>query len=375
MTIGGSEMNIITAYSDKELIENVIKDIKNKFGDFETQMVIFFASSIFNPDILGQKMQDAFSNCPVFGCTTAGEIINGKLLKNSVVAMAFNSKAIDDVKVEVLNNIKEEINVKEAFSSFEKHYNIPMAEMDFKKYIGLILIDGLSCAEEKIMDRIGDLTNVIFVGGSAGDDLKFSSTYVFANGKAFTNSAVLALIKPNVEFDFIKTQSFCALDKKFVVTKANEDKREVLEFNNKPAVTAYTEALDKPIEAASDYFMHNPIGLMIDGEPYVRSPQQVRNDILVFYCNIMEGMEVSLLESTDIVKDTKQAIQDKINEIGQISGLINFHCILRTLELEQQGLTEEYGKIFSDIPTIGFSTYGEEYMGHINQTSTILVFK
>ena len=368
-------MNIITAYSNKESIEDVIKDIKNKFNDFEAKMVIFFASSIFNPDKLSQKMQDAFSDCPVFGCTTAGEIINGKLLKNSVVAMAFNSKAIDDVKVEVLNNIKEEINVKEAFSLFEKHYNIPMAEMDFKKYIGLILIDGLSCAEEKIMDRIGDLTNVIFVGGSAGDDLKFSSTYVFANGKAFINAAVLALIKPNVEFDFIKTQSFCALDKKFVVTKANEDKREVLEFNNKPAVTAYTEALDKPVEAASDYFMHNPIGLMIDGEPYVRSPQQVRHDSIAFYCNVMEGMEVSLLESTDIIKDTKEAIQDKIDEIGQISGIINFHCILRTLELEQQGLTKEYGEIFSDIPTIGFSTYGEEYMGHINQTSTMLVFK
>ena len=60
--------------------------------------------------------------------------------------------------------------------------------------------------------------------------------------------------------------------------------------------------------------------------------------------------------------------------MGSISALINFHCILRTLELEQKGLMAEYGKIFS-IPTIGFSTYGEEYIGHINQTSTMLAFE
>ena len=77
----------------------------------------------------------------------------------------------------------------------------------------------------------------------------------------------------------------------------------------------------------------------------------------------------------NIIIDTKQAIENKIAEMGTVSGIINFHCILRTLELEQKNQTEAYGKIFSDIPTIGFSTYGEEYIGHMNQTSTMLVFK
>jgi hypothetical protein len=55
---------------------------------------------------------------------------------------------------------------------------------------------------------------LIYIGGSAGDDLKFSQTWVYANGKAFTDTALLALMKPAVGFSFIKTQSFKALPSK-----------------------------------------------------------------------------------------------------------------------------------------------------------------
>jgi hypothetical protein len=86
-------------------------------------------------------------------------------------------------------------------------------------------------------------------------------------------------------------------------------------------------------------------------------------------------MELYLLQSTNIIEDTRQVIQDEIKKLGSISGIINFHCILRTLELEKEGKTEQYAEIFKDIPTIGFSTYGEEFIGHVNQTATMLVFK
>ena len=148
-----------------------------------------------------------------------------------------------------------------------------------------------------------------------------------------------------------------------------------MEFNNKSAVIAYAETVGASIEEAANYFMKHPVGLMINNEPYVRSPQQIKEDSIIFYCNVLEGMELSLLESKDIVEDTKDALEKKKNELKNVSGIINFHCILRTLELENKGQTEAYGKLFSDMPTIGFSTYGEEYMGHINQTSTMLLFR
>jgi hypothetical protein len=367
-------MNIKIACSLKTDIKENLKDIQNQLVDVEKKVILFFSSSSFDPQKISIEFKNTFPDTETFGCSTSGEITSGKVLKNSIVAMAFDSKSIGKFKIEILEKIKSNNNIKTVFDSFEKFFNIPTKKMDIKKYFGIILIDGLSGCEEKIMDQIGDCTNVFFIGGSAGDDLKFKNTYIYSNGKTYEEAALLVLFEPDIKFDFIKTQSFCELNNKLIATKVNEEKREVIEFNNKPAITAYAEAIGKSEKEAADNFMTHPVGLMINGEPYVRSPQQINGKSMIFYCNVIKGMELSLLQSTNIINDTKSAIQNKIKENGKITAIINFNCILRTLELEKLDKTEEYGKIFSDIPTIGFSTYGEQFIGHINQTATMLVF-
>ena len=365
-------MGIKTAFSSKTELHDVVSDLQSQFGDFEAKLVVFFASSTFAPEAVASQMGAAFPQAETFGCSTAGEIVSGRMLTNSVVAMAFDRQSVKAAKAVVLEDLSSDSY--DAFSSFEKCFNKPMAEMDPKQYVGIVLIDGLSGKEEQIIDRIGDLTNVNFIGGSAGDDLKFAATHVYANGKSYSNAAVLAMIEPVGEFAFVKTQSFCPLAKKLVVTKANEAAREVLEFNNKPAAVAYAEAIGTTVADAPNHFMHNPVGLVFEGEPFVRSPQQIKGDSMFFYCSVLEGMELSLLESTDIIADTKKAVETARQELGGISGMINFNCILRTLELNQKGLSSAYGELFSVAPTIGFSTYGEQFIGHVNQTATILLF-
>jgi hypothetical protein len=86
-------------------------------------------------------------------------------------------------------------------------------------------------------------------------------------------------------------------------------------------------------------------------------------------------MELHVLNATDIVEDTRAALASKKRDLGRIRGLLNFNCILRTLQLRAENRCDEYGSLFSEIPSVGFSTYGEEYLGHINQTSTMLLFR
>jgi hypothetical protein len=274
----------------------------------------------------------------------------------------------------VVRDIRQRSAIEQAFKGFSAHFGEPAGAMNPGRYVGLLLIDGLAGAEEGFMENLGDLTDVNFIGGSAGDDLKFSATHVYAGGKSYTNAAVLALLKPQTGFSFIKTQSFRNLGKVLQVTKADEAERKVLQFNGIPAAQAYAEALGVPVGQAHDRFMRNPVGLIVEGEPYVRSPQQIKDDAMLFYCGVKEGMELSLLESADIISDTRDALDRTAKQLGGISAVINFNCILRTLDLQQQNLSANYGQLFADIPTVGFSTYGEQYIGHINQTATMLAF-
>ena len=369
-------MKTLTAYSEKTDVSEAIEEIKNKFGTADLKAVIFFSSSIYPPEETAKLVKDKFPGATVIGCTTAGEIISGKMLKNSIVAMGLSSEMISDISVEVVEDPADTKNIEKAFESFGKYFGKPMSDLEFDEYVGVIIVDGLSNSEEKVMDRIGDLTNVTFIGGSAGDDVKFEKTWVFADGKAYTNAAILAVLKPANGFDIIKTQSFTALDKTMTATKVNEETREVIEFNGKPAAEEYAAQLGVTVEKLPELFMSHPIGIITDDDIFVRSPQQIVDGSVVrFYCNIIEGMELNILKAGDIVSSTKDAVGDKKNELKDISGLINFHCILRTLELEATDRTAEYGAVFGDIPAIGFSTYGEEYIGHINQTSTMLVFR
>lgn len=373
-----SRRNIISVYSIRSLEEEAVLDIKNQLSGFGIKLIIFFASSCYDQDKISFFMQDAFRDSVVFGCSTAGEITSGKMMKNSVVAMAFNSNIFSDVKTEIIDLKDENKSVENAFVSFENYFNESSYLIDPTKYVGVILIDGVSMKEEKVMDLVGNRTNIYFIGGSAGDDLKFAKTFIYANGKVFTNSAILVLLKmsENALFSIIKTQSFKALDKVLVANKVNEETREVIEFNNRPAILAYSDAVGADsVDEAPKFFATNPVGLIIDeNDIFVRSPRQKIGTNIKFYCNLLEGMEVRILESTNIIYDTKKAIEQKMNEMGSIDGIINFNCIERTIELEKKNQVEQYGEIFSKIPTIGFSTYGEEYIGHINQTSTMLVF-
>lgn len=357
--------SIAEKMDEKSTAEKIAEDV----GEISPPLVVFFASSNYNIEEIGKQVRDKM-NTKVIGCTTSGELASGHMLKESVVAMGLGNETLTNFSINTIDT--NAISVSNIVDKVKTDMGVEPQQLDQNKHVGMILIDGLSGKEETVMDAIGPQLLVPVVGGSAGDDLKFNETYVFDNEGAKKGAAVLVILELENGFDIVKTQSFSETGKKLIPTNVDEANRKVIEFNHEPALEAYAKAIGKTKEEAAELFMTHPLGLMIDGEPFVRSPQRAEGDTIYFYCQIKEGMELSILQSEDIVGSTKEVL-DNLGEDKR--GIINFHCILRTLELEKRGQTQDYADLFSNIPTIGFSTYGEEYIGHINQTSTMIVFK
>jgi hypothetical protein len=365
-------MKAKTSFCTKQDPAQVAAFLRGELFDEDARLLVYFASAAYDPVALAREMATAFPGVVTFGCTTAGEIVSGQMLDKSVVAMALGSQLVSRAVVAAAEHVSSDPRgaSRAAMQSLEQQLGAKLNDLSCERYCGLVLSDGLAGAEEAVMDELGNASNLSFVGGSAADDLQFKKTHVFVNGRAYSDVAALAVLEMAVPFRVLKTQSFRVLPKVLVATKVNEKSREVLEFNHQPAAQAYAEALGVSVSALPGEFMEHPLGLIAGDEPFVRSPQGVEGSTVRFYCQILEGMSMHVLEATDIVADTRKAVSD----LGQPSALLNFHCILRTLELKSKNQCPSYGRLFANVPTVGFSTYGEAYIGHINQTSTMLVF-
>ncbi|HCC07916.1 MAG TPA: hypothetical protein DEP72_07175 [Clostridiales bacterium] len=356
--------------------EESVIDIKEQLGLVKYKFILYYASFNLDQKVIAKRMKEEFIEAKIIGCSSHMEYDSEGIYENSVVAIALTEDDIEDVCVSVVTDVKDENNTKDALNNFSEYFEVDIVKMDFEKYVGIILVDGLSAGEEKVMDIIGGKTNIMFIGGSASEGLKFDHTYVTAEGIAYEKAAVMALFKVKNGYDIVKVQSVDIIEEKLVATKVDEETRTVCTFNDKPALEEYADKLGVSKEDVAKEFFFNPTCLKTEeGEAYIRSPRvPVGNDEIAFFCGISEGSELNLCKvNGNIVSDMRDALGKY--DYKNSKAIFEFICILRTLELVNSGKEQEYAKLFEGSNKIGFSTYGEEFLGHMNQTSTMLILR
>jgi hypothetical protein len=237
-----------------------------------------------------------------------------------------------------------------------------------------MLIDGLSIREEPVTHALQyALGKIPLFGGSAGDDLRFAQTSIYSNGHFHPDSAALILINTPLPFRIFKTQHFITTAERLVVTEADTARRIVKEINGLPAAEEYARLVGVDLQELNPMrFAASPVVVMIDGTDYVRSIQKANADgSLTFFCAIEEGLVLRVAHGIDLVNNLEQNFEKIQAEIGPPQLVLGCDCILRNLEISQNGLKDRVGEIFRHNNTIGFNSYGEQFHGvHVNQTLT-----
>jgi hypothetical protein len=380
-------MKLIIAQTNTQEPTLAAEDIKNsiyeQLGNNTIKAVIFFASFAYDADKIASSMKNAFPTVPVFGTSSLSEIANTNMLQRSISAVAFTDELLEDVKIEVIECIENEpIDVLSAVNSFAKYFGEPMNRMDINKYFGIVFTEYTAKMEESLYDSLGEHTNVVFVGATAADNFEFKHTYVYAEGKAYSKSAVLVLCKSKVSFAFDVVNAFHPVSPNYIVTKSNEANRTILELDGRNAFDVYKESLElseigiaKAKNKQPTDILDGIFGVTIDGEVFLRDIISVDDKgAMQLFVGLKEGQEVSIQKCDNILRRTKNALDTMKVKYGNISGMLRFDCCYRWKLLKDQNEIEEYANLFKGIPVVGFCTFGEHYIGPVTQTATFLIF-
>lgn len=345
-----------------------IAEIHAQLAPHDPQVVLFFCSPRYDLAQLNAALITAFGLGPVVGCTTAGQLGPAGFARSGLTAVSMGGDLL--VRTFILDLQDMESAIAPIAAAVREARECQPAWHPF----GLLLVDGLSRCEEQLTSLLyRQLPQLPVVGGSAGDDLAFQQTHVYAEGGFHTGKAVFTLIHTPRAFRTFKFQHFQPTETPLVVTASDPKHRMVLEINGRPAVEVYTELVGVPAARLdAEIFSRHPFVLEMGGEHYIRSISNANPDhSLTLYCAIEDGVILSLGRAMDPVAVAETAFQQMRDHIGVPELIIGCDCILRRLEFEHRGLLDTMGGIMKANRVVGFSTYGEQFDGlHVNQTFT-----
>ncbi|SFN13798.1 Uncharacterized conserved protein, contains FIST_N domain [Formivibrio citricus] len=341
--------------------------------------VLFFCSSQYNLEVLGDEINRLFAGNEVIGCTTAGEIGPAGYLDNSLSAVCFPQNLFTAVtgRLDNLASFRASQG-RDLACDLKLRLRARTPETRLNDTFGFLLIDGLSKREETVITTLHEaLGDIALAGGSAGDDQHFKHTHVFHEGSFHNDSAVLLLAATSLPFRAFITHHYQPGNERLLVTEADVRTRTVIKLNGQPAAQEYARLLGiEPEKLSPAYFAASPVVTILRGTPYVRSIQKQNPDgSLTFYCAIEEGQSLQVTGALDLVENMRATFQNLHSQLGEPILTLACDCVLRKLIATQKGIRRFVEDILKDNSSVGFTTYGEQFKGiHANQTFTGIAF-
>jgi len=386
------EVNIRTGSSQNRNAARAVNEVFEQIRQENMKFVIMFADAAYNQLKINEAWRERIPQDTSFiGCSSlrlnlpflrATKNITPQGFKDGMTAMSISSEKMD-FSVKLMRNIKE--NWKEASSraldEAAKDLNFDLKNVDLQRSIGLVLTDYVSAREDYILENLYARSGLLFIGGGASGKFNpmiegnFAPGHVHSKEGAFTDSAILALVKCDIPFKIDLVTSLVPTKTKFKITKG--EGRFIHELDGKPALEEYIRALGVPkivmgLERIPNYrlLMAHPLGLMVGDRAYIRSIAGFKGKSLIAGANIKEEQVLYLMKRGNILETTRKAMVKLKQEMGSISGMLLFNCCFRPLESEILGVSDDLFKEINIAPLIGLMSAGE-YYGWLSMTHTL----
>lgn len=346
--------------------DTVAEQLVQGLGDGPFGLILLFAEDGGLIAPLSAGLSQVFGpGCRVLACSSAGGFTFDGYDQDVVIAIAFPAEAFRAEAV-WLSNLRQRMaldwmgslrRLAESFRSVPGHARF-----------GLLLIDGTSGCEELVTATVdATLPDVLVLGGSAGDGLRFGQTRLAMDGDDRVESALFCMVATDFAVKEVIFDHFVAVGNRMVVTDADPEKRLIREINAEPAAAEYARLIGLPEAAlAPRAFAENPLLERSGGRHLVRAISGVTPaGELALMCSIETGAIMTLGRPESLTEGLRQ----RMEQIGPAELVLGFECILRRIAVEQAGEQATVGLLCRDYRIAGFNTYGEQHGGiHVNQT-------
>ncbi len=335
-------------------------------------LVMLFAAPSSDPATLPARAAAHFPGVPVIGCSTAGEISSDGYAEDEIIAVGLPADlfAVDRIMIPDLSALADEDLIGRLIRSRQR---LAREKPDWPGEFAFLLVDGLSIKEDEVAAALASgLGPVPLFGGSAGDGTRFGETFVFGDGRAHRNAAVLTFVRSRCPIRVFNLDHLRPTDRRMVVTKADPAHRIVHQINAEPAAFEYARILGKdPAQLTTFTFAAHPVVVRFGGKHHVRSIQRMLpNGDLVFFSAIDEGLVLTLAEPENMVEHLDRELT-RLAEDGPPQAILACDCILRRIEAQEKQMFGQISNLLRKHNVVGFSTYGEQLGAvHVNQTMT-----
>ncbi|WP_374645082.1 FIST N-terminal domain-containing protein [Tabrizicola sp.] len=339
----------------------------------EPELVLIFASPSATLPVLAAELRKGLpAACRIVGCSSAGELSGEGYSNGTAVAIGFPARSFRS-EVLVLDELSR-LPVSRWMTGLRDLVQRFRPDPG-RRLFGILLVDGSAQQEEVLVATLdAALPHVMVMGGSAGDDLDFSQTFVIADQAVLRDVAIFCLIETDLEVRDLIFDHFRATDTRMIVTRANPAERSLLEINAEPAAEEYARIVGVPVgELSPLVFARHPLLVNMGGRYFVRAIRQQTEDGRLL---LMSSIDTGAVMSLGLAEDLTEGFEAMLRNLPATPSLIlSFDCILRRLAMEHAGLGGVIKDIFNRYNMAGFNTYGEQHGGmHMNQTFVGLAF-
>ena len=307
----------------------------------------------------------------IFGATSSGEFIEGHQSEGAIVVMLLNIKKNDycilfeEIGERTLKEASMNL-AKEALQRFDKPALILCSTF--------FTVSGKMLDGESLVRSIEEMTDsqMNICGGMAGDDISFSGTFIFTNGRSTDYGMIaIALNTEKIEFHGMAVSGWKPIGVFKTITKCEDNL--IMEIDEKPALEMYLRFLgmdftsdDDPAKFFDSVGVHYPLQIERENrEPMMCNPigYNLEKKALVCESNVIPGSKFRFsmppdFDIIDTVVSKAKVIKNKNN--SEADALLIFSCAGRLSALGP--MAHEENEALQNVwksPMAGFYTYGE----------------